>query len=513
MRSLLLYPDGDVVPTSPEHDGDLAGDLGLGVLVTAMAHGDQYLQDVLGGVMRASLTTPEQIRYRQDILADCLRRPSAVRALHDLASAAIDAERQIWGGIQPSAGFSLQRSLQVMDLFLRSLRQLRKLADDHAAHVTSAGLSRLLGTLRAELDNAYLGEVAEHLSGLRFRHGVQTGASLGLTGKGANYVLRRPARGGAGMLGWLSSGGRNAGYELVISDRDVTGQQALTSLRDRATAPVANVLAQSCDNVRAFFDVLRFETGFYIGCLNLHEQLLNRGEPLCMPNPVPAGVHALTAAGLRDAALLLTSTAPVIGNGITADGKSLIFITGANQGGKSTFLRSLGIAQLMMQAGLFVAADSFTSTVCQGLHTHFRRPEDATMTRGKLDEELRRMSAIVDAITPGSMLLCNESFSATNEREGSQLARNVIRAMLDCGVRVFFVTHFYDLASGFYADMRHDALYLRADRQPDGSRTFRLTEGPPLLTSHATDIYDQVFGKAASRGSLPRCEAGFMLRS
>ena len=40
------------------------------------------------------------------------------------------------------------------------------------------------------------------------------------------------------------------------------------------------------------------------------------------------------------------------------------------------------------------------------------------MKSGKLDEELRRMSDIVDHVTPHSMILFNESFAATNEREG-----------------------------------------------------------------------------------------------
>jgi DNA mismatch repair ATPase MutS len=50
------------------------------------------------------------------------------------------------------------------------------------------------------------------------------------------------------------------------------------------------------------------------------------------------------------------------------------------------------------------------------------------MTRGKLDEELARMSDIADYIGLKSLLLCNESFASTNEREGSQIACGVIDA-------------------------------------------------------------------------------------
>ena len=56
-------------------------------------------------------------------------------------------------------------------------------------------------------------------------------------------------------------------------------------------------------------------------------------------------------------------------------------ITGANQGGKSTFLRSLGQAQLMMQAGMFVAARVVRRQRLRGVFTHFKREEDATMEK------------------------------------------------------------------------------------------------------------------------------------
>ncbi len=192
------------------------------------------------------------------------------------------------------------------------------------------------------------------------------------------------------------------------------------------------------------------------------------------------------------------------GNDANADNKPLVMITGANQGGKSTFLRSIGLAQLMMmQCGMFVPAESYSGSVCERLFTHYRREEDATMESGKLDEELARMSDIADNMARHSIVLFNESFAATNEREGSEIARQTIRALLDSGVRVFFVTHLFDLAHSLYLRETDAALFLRAERQADGQRTFRLFEGEPLPTSYGPDLYQRIFGAMAQPAAAP----------
>ena len=113
------------------------------------------------------------------------------------------------------------------------------------------------------------------------------------------------------------------------------------------------------------------------------------------------------------------------------------------------------------------------------------------MKSGKLDEELSRMSDIADNITPNSMLLFNESFAATNEREGSEIARQISSALVEKGVKVFFVTHLYEFAHGLYGQKMKNAIFLRAERMPDGARTFRLVEGEPLQTSYGEDLYDK----------------------
>ena len=184
----------------------------------------------------------------------------------------------------------------------------------------------------------------------------------------------------------------------------------------------------------------------------------------------------------------------VVGNDVQADGKSLVIITGANSGGKSTFLRSVGLAQLMMQCGLFVAAESYRANVTRGIFTHFIREEDSGMTSGRLDDELRRMNAIADQIRPHCLMLFNESFAGTNEREGSEIGRQVVRALLDAEVKVFFVTHRFDFAEGFYRQHADSSLFLRAERQPDGRRNYKLAVKEPLPTSFGEDLYYRLGG-------------------
>ncbi|HTT55114.1 MAG TPA: hypothetical protein VMH35_27310 [Streptosporangiaceae bacterium] len=121
------------------------------------------------------------------------------------------------------------------------------------------------------------------------------------------------------------------------------------------------------------------------------------------------------------------------------------------------------------------------------------------MESGKLDEELSRMSRIVDRISPGSLVLCNESFASTNEREGSEIARQIVRALLARGIKVLYVTHLFDLAHNFHQQNMEAALFLRAERQADGQRTFRIIRGEPLPTSHGEDVYRRIFAAGLDR--------------
>ena len=373
------------------------------------------------------------------------------------------------------------------------LKKLKNVADEQSDKFESEGFTAFFATLKKELDDEYFSNVQSHLSVLKFRDGALISAELGDGNKGTHYILCKPHEKNQNWMKRIFAK-KTAAYSFRIDDRDISGANALSELKGRGINLVANALAQSSDHILSFFNMLRAELAFYVGCLNLHEQLSLIGEPVCFPMPVAPDKRSHSFSGLYDINLALTMKQKITGNDVDAADKGLIIITGANQGGKSTFLRSIGLAQLMMQCGMFTPAESFCANICNNLFTHFKREEDTAMKSGKLDEELSRMSHIVDNLKSNTMVLFNESFAATNEREGSEIARQIVGALLERHLKVFFVTHLYEFARGFHEKKVNNVIFLRAERQNDGGRTFKLVEGEPLQTSFGEDLYNGIFG-------------------
>ena len=469
MKAFLMHRDidFDMAAALPSNELDLVQDLELDTLLAAMAGGNRFLYGVAKLALLTPLSDPDAIRYRQDVLTDCLEHPVIVRGLYDLGLEALEGERRQWGFGPQFPESLLSRSLTVVEFFVTKLRELRAFADEHRSEFRSEGFERFCTMLQDELSDDYFELVQTQLDSLAFKNGVLISAQLGQGNKGIDYVLRlTPEPSWRERLApW-----RRPAQSFDIHPRDQSSVSALSQLKGRGITRAANALAQSADHIKSFFNMLVTELAFYMGCLNLREYLESLEATICLPDPTDPGAPRLSTRELYEISLALQLNCKIVGNDISADGKSLVIITGANQGGKSTFLRSLGLAQLMMQAGMFVAAESFTADVRDGLFTHYKREEDA------------------------SMLLCNESFAATNEREGSEIARQVISALTESGVKVVFVTHLFEFADSVHRQDRDDVLFLRAPRGEDGQRTFKLVEAAPLPTSYGEDTYKEIFG-------------------
>lgn len=477
----------------PWNEKDLVQDLGLEILLNAMSKDDVFLLEVAKVTFLSSLIDKETIEYRQQILRDCLANEQVIRDIYQITIDSIEGEKNsYWGIFGRYPGGILRKSVDTLELFSGMLKKLRLIADQSAGNFKSEGFKRLFEMLRSELSDDYFDQIDNHLEKLKLKDGVLISTELSLGSKGKNYVLHEAPEDTRNWFQKLFST-KPEGYTFEVSPRDEAGTKALSELRDQGINIVANALAQSMGHILNFFEAMRTELAFYIGCLNLHKRLLEKEVPICLPVAVDYGTKELSLTNLYDAALSLNSDKKVVGNNLETQGVDLFIITGANTGGKSTFIRSIGVAQLMMQAGMFVTADNFTAEIRNGIVTHFKREEDTAMESGKLDEELSRMSDIVDKISTKSMILFNESFSATNETEGSEIAKQVTNALLNIGIKVFFVTHQYEFAHSIYEMKMQNAFFLRAERLADGTRTFHLLEGKPLQTSYGRDLFKSIF--------------------
>lgn len=497
MKVHLLFKDRDFnpgAPTPPQSD-QLVQDLELTTIINAMSGEDTFIQAVVKTALLSSCTNVETLKYRQDILRDSLKHPEVIREMYALTLEAIEGEKKFYFSIftkYPAA--ILHSSIEAMRMFIGVLHTLRSLAEKNVSAFQSEGFKSLFSMLIAELGASYFNELQDHLKKLQFPGGILISATVGKGLKGTNYVLRKNPTAKKGLFKTLFDK-KSPTFSFTVPDQDEAAARSLSELRDRGIHLAANALAQSRDHILGFFTMLRTELAFYVACVFLQEKLTSFGLGVSIPELADPEPTRRSFQGLYDVALALTLNHGISGNTVNADARNLIIVTGANQGGKSTFLRSLGQAQLMLQCGMFVGGQSFSGSICGGIFTHFKRKEDAQMKSGKLDEEMDRMDAIIRWIQPHSMVLFNESFSSTNEREGSELSRQISQALVDRGNTVVFVTHQFDFAMSMYEKNLPTALFLKAERLEDSKRTFRMIEGAPEARVHGEDLYRTLFSE------------------
>ncbi len=482
MRCRLLDPDGGFFPRPLPLAAELERDLGLELVYQAMAAGDKRRAAVVREVLLNQPLSGEEIRYRQANLREALARRELVTDLHRLAAEALEAERHLFPAGR-SASSILRRSRDAMKLFLDYLKRLRERLE-RERDLSSPGFAALAAEARKELDDAFFREAAAELQGLD-TEGYLFKSRLGPGLKPEPYGLalqqKKPL--------WKRLVARERGYAFHLDPRDEAGSRMLADLQEAGLLPVSRALAQASGHVLTFFADLHYQTSFLLGALQLYDRLAARGAPRAFPEIAESEEGALSFDDLRELVLLLTQEEEVVGNRLEADGKRLLVVSGPNRGGKTTFLRSLGLALLFMGAGLFVPAAGFRASPPTGVFTHFKREEAGE--RGRLDEELARLAAIVEHVQPGAWLLMNESFSSTYEHEGTALAEEALRALVEDGVRVVFVTHMAQFVRDVENGGWPGSLLLKAERTAGGERTFRIVPGVGI-EGHALDLYQRL---------------------
>lgn len=503
MNANLMFPNKpfDLEAPLPVWSEDLVADLELDTLISAMAGPDEQLAKIARAGLLHTLDGTEDERqavvaHRQAVLADCLMNEPLVYLAREMAHRALQLEHsstfRIFG---ESPSTHVYRDARVLPHFLDTLQDIQEMAAEHAKNFSSKGFVRLFHSLSSTATPEYLAELRAVLDELQFKDGMVFASGIGPGGRAKETTVLAPLAKERGWRSWMAAHVPDR-LQYRLDPHDESGHRALGELIDLGLADLASVLGKTVAHLRQFMTELDTELGFFLAAVQLKHRLDAMGVPTCVPGIVSEQKErGFRFEGLYDVCLALRTNGQIVVNDVNAASRSLIVITGANQGGKSTLLRAIGQAHILARSGLYSPAVAHETPVPARIFTHFARAEDASLSRGKFEEELVRMAAIVDHVCPGALVLMNESLSATNEREGAQIAHDLLQALVEGGVQCVTVTHFFALAEAFGQTMPKTTLFLQPQLGPEGARTFKLAESAVEETSHAWDIFTRVFDK------------------
>lgn len=496
MEPYLLYRDSSTEgKKSYAFPRDVVKDLNLEIVFKNMAREDVLISEKVRRVMMLPLQTPEEIVYRQEVLRDLRHEDAILEELYLCAERQNKALRIFKEEMKSNRAKSTKRTSGLFETlnYLRQgqeeLLKIRELLLQKQENWQSEGVKNFLERLKElplESINERLKEADSLITGYEAGYTFQFGGGLKIDKAVLNYLRPSEEKKLGGLEGiYYSFIKKNA----ILIGTDIALKEDITHLAEETLQQIITIFQPYLQKMMRFFEHYCEEIAFYMGAV----QFMKRMEPLyitmMMPTPQPQGTADTSFENLYELSMAVYAQRKPVGNSISLDNNRMTLITGANQGGKSTFLRSYGIAQVLMQCGLPVPASKFSAPVYAQIFTHFTRSEDEQLSNGRLSEELQRMSNMVEKAVPNSLFLLNESFASTTEKEGSKIAEGILNAFYEKDITTMMVTHLYQLAKKKYEEAKEGSHFLVAERTENGTRTFKMLVGEPTYTSFGTDLF------------------------
>lgn len=235
-------------------------------------------------------------------------------------------------------------------------------------------------------------------------------------------------------------------------------------------------------NLEAFFKeykeygpgwIFRFykEITFYLSFIKFSRYINSLGGAMAVPTEDEDA--NISAEGLYDLALLIANSKrgkTVVSNDFEYLQKEQFFVlTGPNQGGKTTFARSLGQLVFFTKMGLLVPAKRANLHFFSTILTHFSVEESVETGRGKLMEELVRLSPMMETKREDSFVIINELFTTAANYDAVIMGKRVLEHFIGTGCHGIYVTHLAELI-----DFEDKAVGLCASLDSFGKQTFKI---------------------------------------
>lgn len=537
MKVQFLYKDREWLNVSKYSDaGNIIQDLGLKAIfsisakevvwentkIMSVTQEDLFLAQTMRTVVMSPLHTKEQIAYRHEMLKDVLENPKFIGDLYTCVDEMLkkwdSLGRKVTGKGNMDGATKLTSDIQILKLFVETMSEIKRMFGANIMHLTAEGFlsfyERLCGEYSKEKEDGlhkvlediafYTHELSEDpQEKTEAKPKVVLGCNIAKGLKCDDFVVEEVStkikkfRGHNSLVDKVQEYIYSKQPGAIPVRKNLNIFEQTNDLEYEIVRYVVSACSPFMQELNDFFDQFHFQVGFFKAASNLMQHIERFHLPYCYPTV--GAQENIKFKDLKEFVMAIEQRLTPVGNTCNITDCKLLVVTGANQGGKSTFLRSIGIAQVMMQCGLPVIAQEYESGIFPSFFTHFTRREDSAMNSGRLDEELKRMSQIVDNLGENSMVLLNESFATTTEKEGSVIAYDIIKALTEANVKVLTVTHLLSFAQRIYQETKDKAdariEFFSAEREPDGKRTFRMIQHEPELTSFGMDLFRSIIGE------------------
>lgn len=238
--------------------------------------------------------------------------------------------------------------------------------------------------------------------------------------------------------------------------------------------------------------MVRFEeeVQFYLSYLDFQKEMESYG--CCFTKPILVEERELKVTGVYDLALAFKGAKKgrkVISNDVYMnDGERFFVVTGPNQGGKTTFARSMGQMMYFAMMGLEVPAQMAIVPYIDGMITHFSVEESVETGRGKLKEELTRLAPMMHETDKNQFVILNELFTTAATYDSYIMGKNVMEHFIENNCMGIYVTHIRELAEGKDAIV---SLVATASETDYHKRTYRIVRKEAEGVGYAGDMAER----------------------
>jgi len=490
--SSILFDTATDEPPQRMEEPPYFSDLNLDQVVASITAGrDDY---ALRPWFYSPLPQSEAIGYRQAVFRD-LEDPRLVGSLGSFAAhmksmrGALDAAQRFWhirqkerGFLEAVASYCAAVNLLARDLLPLPLRSrgLSRFRESLTAYQQSAGFKALEAETQRLKHELFEIEYRLQIEGPRV-----TISRFEADPDYAEVVLRTFEKFRQGAV-------RDYSFRVTVSPHLTHVEAAILERVARLYPLIFTALEDYCSRHKNFLDTLigRFdrEIQFYLGYLACIEGLKRSGLPFCYPEVTPsfADIDCHEVFDLALAVELSAVPALPVTNEVRLSGEErILVVSGANQGGKTTFARMFGQLHYLAALGCPVPGREVKLFLFDELFTHFEREEDVRTLRSKLEEDLVRIHAALERATSRSLLVMNESFSSSTVHDALYLSKEVLLQIIDRGLVCLFVTFLDELAS-----LGPSTVSLVATVRPEdpAQRTFKIVRRPADGLAYALAI-------------------------